>query len=127
MTGRNKVNAINMKKIPAAMRKPKYTRDFPEGILLVADWKFPGKSLTPLETTLNVPETVSLADLTADSRSNAPPKELAVVLSSDAFVDAYEFQSASSDDDDEANDVCCSFRSSSAMPAENQFCILLPY
>lgn len=50
MTGRNMVNAINMKKTPAARSIPKYMRDFPEGILLVADWKFPGKSRTPFET-----------------------------------------------------------------------------
>lgn len=50
MTGRNKVNAMNTKSIPVARSKPKYKRDFPEGMLLVADWKFPGKSFTPFET-----------------------------------------------------------------------------
>lgn len=50
MTGRNIVNAMKMKKTPAARNKPKYIRDFPEGTLLVANWKLPGKSLTPLVT-----------------------------------------------------------------------------
>lgn len=50
MTGRNIVNAMKMKKTPAARNKPKYMRDFPEGTLLVADWKLPGKFFTPLVT-----------------------------------------------------------------------------
>lgn len=50
MTGRNIVNAMKMRKTPEARSKPKYMRDFPEGTLLVADWKLPGKSLTPFET-----------------------------------------------------------------------------
>lgn len=50
MTGRNIVNAIKTKNTPVARSKPKYMRAFPEGTLLVADWKFPGRSLTPLET-----------------------------------------------------------------------------
>lgn len=50
MTGRNMVNAINIKNTPEARSKPKYMRDFPEGTLLVADWKFPGISRTPFET-----------------------------------------------------------------------------
>lgn len=54
MTGRNIVNATKMKKTPVARSSPKYTRDFPEGTLLVADWKLPGNSLTPLETLANI-------------------------------------------------------------------------
>lgn len=50
MIGRNKVNAMKMKKTPLAKNKPKYRRAFPEGTLLVADEKFPGISLTLLET-----------------------------------------------------------------------------
>ena len=50
MTGRNIVNAMKIKKTPVARNKLKYIRAFPEGTLLVADWKFPGSSLTPLET-----------------------------------------------------------------------------
>lgn len=50
MTGRNKANAIKTKNTPVARNKPKYIRAFPEGMLLVADWKFPGISLTPLDT-----------------------------------------------------------------------------
>lgn len=50
MTGRNIVNAMKMKKTPAARNNPKYIRDLPEGTLLVAELKLPGKSLTPLET-----------------------------------------------------------------------------
>lgn len=50
MTGRNIVNAMKIKKTPVARNKPKYIRAFPEGTVLVADWKFPGSSLTPLET-----------------------------------------------------------------------------
>nr|AFK48739.1 unknown [Lotus japonicus] len=65
---------MKMKKTPLARSKAKYTSAFPEGRLLVADWKLPGISLTPLETTLKVPVTVLLADLTADSRSKAIPE-----------------------------------------------------
>ena len=50
ITGRNKVNAMKTKKTPLARNKAKYTSAFPEGRLLVADWKLPGISLTPLET-----------------------------------------------------------------------------
>lgn len=50
MTGRNMVNAMKIKNTPALRNSPKYIRAFPEGTVLVADWKFPGKSLTPLET-----------------------------------------------------------------------------
>lgn len=39
-----------MKKTPLPRSKPKYMSAFPEGMLLVADWKFPGKSLTPFVT-----------------------------------------------------------------------------
>lgn len=73
MTGRNIVKAMKTKNTPVASSKPKYIRAFPDGTLLVADCRFPGNSLTPFETTLKVPETVSLADLTADSMSK--PKE----------------------------------------------------
>ena len=50
MTGRNIVKAMNTKNTPEPSSKPKYIRAFPEGTLLVADCKFPGRSLTPLET-----------------------------------------------------------------------------
>ena len=50
MTGRNMVNAIKRKNTPVARSIPKYMRDLPEGTLLVADWMFTGKSLTPFET-----------------------------------------------------------------------------
>ena len=50
MTGRNKVKAMKTKKTPVARSKPKYINCFPEGTLLVADWRFPGRSLTPFET-----------------------------------------------------------------------------
>lgn len=50
ITGRNMVNAIKTKNTPVARNKPKYMRAFPEGTLLVADWRLPGRSLTPLET-----------------------------------------------------------------------------
>lgn len=69
MTGRNMVKAMKIKKNPAARKNPKYTRDFPEGTLLVAELKLPGSSLTPFETTLNVEVTLSLAVRTAASRS----------------------------------------------------------
>lgn len=103
ITGRNSVNDMKTKKTPVANSKPKYIRDFPDGILLVVDWKFPGKSLTPFETTLNVPETVSLADLTADSRSKPGRREL---LSSEALAAAYEFQSDSKEGEDDDDVVC---------------------
>uniref|UniRef100_A0A2P2MDK3 Protein transport protein SFT2 isoform X1 n=1 Tax=Rhizophora mucronata TaxID=61149 RepID=A0A2P2MDK3_RHIMU len=96
MTGRNMANAMKMKNTPVARNKPKYTSAFPEGMLLVADCKFPGISLTPLETTLKVPVTVSFAERTAASRSN-PMSNLAR-SSSSSLEAAYEFQSASSDD-----------------------------
>lgn len=41
---------MKIKKNPAARKNPKYTRDFPEGTLLVAELKLPGNSLTPFET-----------------------------------------------------------------------------
>lgn len=69
MTGRKMVKAMKIKKNPAARKNPKYTRDFPEGTLLVAELKLPGNSLTPFETTLNVEVTLSLAVRTAASRS----------------------------------------------------------
>lgn len=73
--------------------------------------------------TLNVPETVSLADLTADSRSKTPAKEL-LLLSSEDLVAAYEFQSASREDGG-CEVVCgCEF-SLSPPPTENHFCILI--
>lgn len=50
MTGRNMVNAMKTKNTPVARSKPKYMRAFPDGTVLEADWKFPGRSLTPLET-----------------------------------------------------------------------------
>lgn len=50
MTGRNMVNAMNTRKKPLARSKLKYIRDFPDGTLLVAVWKLPGNSLTPLVT-----------------------------------------------------------------------------
>lgn len=53
MTGRNSVNAMNTKKTPLARSKPKYMSALPEGTLLVADWKLPGRSLTPFETLNN--------------------------------------------------------------------------
>lgn len=37
MTGRNKVNAMKIKNTPVARSRPKYIRNFPEGMLLVAD------------------------------------------------------------------------------------------
>ena len=50
ITGRNMVNAMKMKNTPLARSRPKYIRAFPDGTLLVADCKFPGRSLTPFET-----------------------------------------------------------------------------
>lgn len=50
MTGRNIVKAMKMKNTPLARSKPKYIKAFPDGILLVADDRFPGISLTPFET-----------------------------------------------------------------------------
>lgn len=96
MTGRNTVNAMKIRKIPTARSAPKVTRDFPVGTLLVADCKFPGMSLTPFETTLKVPVTLSLAVLTAASRSKP---RLEDSESSEAFEEAYAFQSASKDGD----------------------------
>lgn len=58
MMGRNNVNAMKTKKTPLARNKPKYTSALPEGTLLVADWKLPGRSLTPLETLNNKKQTV---------------------------------------------------------------------
>jgi hypothetical protein len=58
MTGRNMVNAMKTKNTPVARSKPKYISAFPEGTLLVADCRFPGRSLTPLET-LNKYQTVN--------------------------------------------------------------------
>lgn len=70
--------------------------------------------------TLKVPETVSLADLTADSRSNPGRSELLLVLSSDSLEAAYEFQSANKEGEDDvvaAVPVVC-------WSAENHFCIV---
>lgn len=50
MTGRNMKNATKIKNTPLARRRPKYMSAFPEGTLLVAVWKLPGNSLTPLDT-----------------------------------------------------------------------------
>ena len=50
ITGRNMVKPMKIKKTPAARKKPKYTRDFPDGTLLVAELKLPGNSLTPFVT-----------------------------------------------------------------------------
>jgi len=47
----------------------------PEGKLLVALWKLPGSSRTPLVTELKVPETVSLAERTAASMSKGSGEE----------------------------------------------------
>lgn len=49
MTGKNMVNAMKTKNTPAPRSSPKYMRDFPEGTLLVAEWKLPDKSFAPLE------------------------------------------------------------------------------
>lgn len=57
MTGRNIVNATKMKNTPLARSSPKYMRAFPEGTLLVAFWKLPGISLTPLDTLVNTKTT----------------------------------------------------------------------
>lgn len=70
--------------------------------------------------TLKVPETVSLADLTADSRSNPGRSELLLVLSSDSLEAAYDFQSANKEGEDDvvaAVPVVC-------WSAENHFCIV---
>jgi hypothetical protein len=50
MTGRKSVKAMKTKKMPDARKRPKYMSAFPEGKLLVALWKLPGSSRTPLET-----------------------------------------------------------------------------
>ena len=44
------VNEMKTKNTPVARSKPKYISAFPEGTVLVADCRFPGSSLTPLET-----------------------------------------------------------------------------
>lgn len=111
-----------MKNTPDARKRPKYMRAFPEGILLVADCKFPGILLTCLDTTLKVPETVSLADLTADSISKEaklpePPESFA--------VEAYEFQSANNDEAG-ADEAFGSELGLSSLPLPvNQFIFLL--
>lgn len=69
--------------------------------------------------TLKVPETVSLADLTADSMSNTPTREPPPLLSSGDLAAAYEFQSASRDDE------ALGWTSFSLTPPENQFCIVV--
>lgn len=99
MAGRKTVKAMKIKNTPLARSRPKYMRDFPEGTVLVAELKLPGNSLTPLETTLKVPATFSLADLTAASMSNPDPP------SSGDLEEAYEFQSASSDEPDRSRSV----------------------
>lgn len=67
-----------------------------------------------------MPETVSLADLTADSISKDPTKLLEPA--SDPLVAEYEFQSARSDEDGADNDFGSELEVSSP-PPENQFCI----
>lgn len=64
------VKAMKMKKTPVARNNPKYIRDFPEGTMLVAELKFLGNPLTPLDTTSKVLVTLSLAVRTAASISN---------------------------------------------------------
>jgi len=49
------VKAMKTKNMPVANSKLKYIRAFPEGTLLVADCRFPGKSLTPFETLMKKP------------------------------------------------------------------------
>jgi len=56
ITGRNMVKARKTKNTPVASSKLKYIRAFPEGTLLVADCRFPGKSLTPFETLMKKPK-----------------------------------------------------------------------
>lgn len=50
MTGRKSANAMKTKKMPVARKSPKYMSAFPDGKLLVALWKLPGSSRTPLVT-----------------------------------------------------------------------------
>ena len=50
MTGRKSAKAMKTKKMPVARKRPKYMSAFPEGKLLVALWKLPGSSRTPLVT-----------------------------------------------------------------------------
>lgn len=72
--------------------------------------------------TLKVPETVSFADLTADSISNEPTK---LDPESESCVAAYEFQSDNSDEDGADNDFGSELGLlSPALPPENQLCIL---
>eukprot|EP01018_Ginkgo_biloba_P025531 Gb_22253 [translate_table: standard] len=73
MTGRNIVKETKMKKMPVARSSPKYMMDFPEGTVLAADWKFPGKSRTPFDTMLNVPMTVSFAVLSKGAKASGAP------------------------------------------------------
>lgn len=74
---------------------------------------------------MKVPVTVSLADLTADSISNEPTRLLEPT--SEPFVAAYEFQSASSDEEEDDSVFGSELRLLSPLlspaPAENQFCI----
>lgn len=73
--------------------------------------------------TLNVPDTVSLADLTAASISNTPAKEPPLLVSSEDLAAEYEFQSASREEDED-NVVCWREFSLSPTPPENHFCIV---
>ena len=50
MTGRKSAKAMKMKKMPVARKRLKYMSALPEGKLLVALWKLPGSSRTPLVT-----------------------------------------------------------------------------
>lgn len=50
MTGRNMLIAMKIKNTPTASNRPKYIRAFPVGTLVVAVWRFPGKSLTLFDT-----------------------------------------------------------------------------
>ena len=50
MTGRKSAKAMKTKKMPVARKRPKYMSAFPDGKLLVALWKLPGSSRTPLVT-----------------------------------------------------------------------------
>ncbi|GER31555.1 metal dependent phosphohydrolase [Striga asiatica] len=122
------VKAMKMKKTPAARKNPKYIRDFPEGTLLVAELKLPewepllaqfivitflNDCLAIRDTyMLKVDVTLSLAVLTAASRSKAEGSP------SSAWEEAaYAFQSASRD---------VGFASRSLLgPPENQACAVL--
>lgn len=83
------------------------------GVVLVNYLSFPSQHILQRKRklhdereayTLKVPETVSLAERTADSRSKLPMNAV-LELSSDDFADAYEFQSASKEGVEE--EACC--------------------